>query len=105
MKTEDKKKQDVNTSAPNAGDGTGVPKDGKWQKTGRNDKKPAQPSVAEPSEEKLAAAREAERILAEHPEAEAVYMTSDGFGYFSEHDARNHARDLKDNEVKRFEHK
>ena len=105
METEDKKKQDVNTSAPNAGDGSGSPKDGKGQKTGRKDKKPAQPSGAESSEEKLAVAREAERILAEHPEAEAVYMTSDGFGYFSEHDARNHARDLKDNEVKRFEHK
>ncbi len=36
------------------------------------------------------------QILEEYPAAEAVYMTSNGFGFFREQDARNHAATLRD---------
>lgn len=42
---------------------------------------------------------EAAKILKEHPEQDKVHMTSDGFGYFNEHDAWNHARTLKNDEI------
>ena len=42
---------------------------------------------------------EAVKILDEHPGQDRVYMTADGFGYFNEHDARNHARDIKDDNI------
>lgn len=42
---------------------------------------------------------EAVKILKEHPEQDKVHMTSDGFGYFNEHDAWNHARTLKNDEI------
>lgn len=105
MEQKEQKKQDVNSSGSNAGGGVDNPKEGKDQKKEKKAKKTALLSGAEPSEEKRAIALEAERILAEHSEAESVYMTSDGFGYFSEHDARNHARDLKDGEVTQFKQK
>lgn len=43
--------------------------------------------------------KEAIRILNGHPGQDTVYMTADGFGYFNEHDARNHARDIKDDKL------
>ena len=43
--------------------------------------------------------QEGRKILADYPEAEAVYMTVDGFGFFDEHDAREHARRLSDKDV------
>ena len=39
------------------------------------------------------------RILKDYPDMDRVYMTSDGFGYFDEHDARNHARTLQNDAV------
>lgn len=41
----------------------------------------------------------AAKILKEHPDQDKVHMTTDGFGYFNEHDAWNHARTLEDKEV------
>ena len=41
----------------------------------------------------------AKSIFSEHPEEDTVYITSDGFGYFNEHDARNHARTLPNDEI------
>lgn len=38
-------------------------------------------------------------ILADYPDAEEVYMTADGFGFFDEHDAREHAKRLDDKDV------
>lgn len=42
---------------------------------------------------------EAGRILAAYPDAPVVYMTSDGFGFFRESEARNHAATLRDKAV------
>lgn len=39
------------------------------------------------------------QILKEYPAATEVYMTSNGFGFFREQDARNHAATLRDKEV------
>lgn len=43
--------------------------------------------------------QEGRKILADYPEAEAVYMTADGFGFFGEHDAHLHAARLADKGV------
>ena len=42
---------------------------------------------------------EAGRILAAYPDAPVVYMTSNGFGFFKESEARNHAATLRDKAV------
>lgn len=42
---------------------------------------------------------EAGRILAAYPDAPAVYMTSNGFGFFKESEAHNHAATLRDKAV------
>lgn len=42
---------------------------------------------------------EAGRILAAHPDAPVVYMTSNGFGFFKESEAHNHAATLRDKAV------
>lgn len=42
---------------------------------------------------------EAAKILKEHPNQKAVYMTADGFGYFNHHDALNHSRVIKDDKI------
>lgn len=42
---------------------------------------------------------EAGRILAAYPDAPVVYMTSNGFGFFRESEARNHAATLRDKAV------
>lgn len=42
---------------------------------------------------------EAGRILAAYPDAPVVYMTSSGFGFFRESEARNHAATLRDKAV------
>lgn len=39
------------------------------------------------------------QILKEYPAAAEVYMTSNGFGFFREQDARNHAATLRDKKV------
>ena len=39
------------------------------------------------------------QILKEYPAADVVYMTSNGFGFFREQDARNHAATLRDKTV------
>lgn len=39
------------------------------------------------------------QILEEYPAAAEVYMTSNGFGFFREQDARNHAATLRDKTV------
>lgn len=39
------------------------------------------------------------QILKEYPAAEEVYMTSNGFGFFREQDARNHAATLRNKTV------
>ena len=49
------------------------------------------------TENRLAA--EAERIFAAYPDASVVYMTSNGFGFFKESEARNHANTLRDKAV------
>lgn len=43
--------------------------------------------------------KEGEQILAEYPDAQVVYMTSNGFGFFRETDARNHAATLRDKTI------
>lgn len=40
-----------------------------------------------------------QQILKEYPAADEVYMTSNGFGFFREQDARNHATTLRDKTV------
>ena len=42
---------------------------------------------------------EAGRILAAYPDAPAVYRTSNGFGFFKESEAHNHAATLRDKAV------
>lgn len=42
---------------------------------------------------------EAGQILAAYPDAPVVYMTSNGFGFFRESEARNHAATLRDKAV------
>lgn len=49
------------------------------------------------TENRLAA--EAKRIFAAYPDASVVYMTSNGFGFFKESEARNHANTLRDTTV------
>ncbi|SEA70531.1 hypothetical protein SAMN05444145_105236 [Alistipes timonensis JC136] len=43
--------------------------------------------------------KEGERILAEYPDASEVFMTANGFGFFREADARNHAATLRDKTI------
>lgn len=56
-----------------------------------------------PKTEKVKASGKMEKIaksiFSEHPKEDIVHITSDGFGYFDEHDARNHARTLDDNDI------
>ena len=49
------------------------------------------------TENRLAA--EAERNFAAYPDATVVYMTTNGFGFFKESEARNHANTLRDKAV------
>ena len=42
---------------------------------------------------------EGKRILAEYPDAPEVFMTANGFGFFREADARNHAATLRDKTI------
>lgn len=43
--------------------------------------------------------KEGQRILADYPHENEVFMTSDGFGFFDEHDAVQHAKRLDDQDV------
>ena len=43
--------------------------------------------------------KEGLRILSCYPDQEKVFMTSDNFGFFDEHDAREHAKRLGDKNV------
>ncbi|MEG0788776.1 MAG: hypothetical protein RSA66_07845 [Muribaculaceae bacterium] len=43
--------------------------------------------------------KEAQHILADYPHENEVFMTSDGFGFFDEHDAIQHAKRLDDQDV------
>lgn len=56
--------------------------------------------TAEPKTESKALLEKAgAQILAEYPDARVIYMTSNGFGFFREADARNHAATLQDKAV------
>ena len=55
--------------------------------------------TARESETKNRLTAEAERIFAAYPDASVVYMTSNGFGFFKETEARNHANTLRDKAV------
>lgn len=43
--------------------------------------------------------KEGQRILANYPHKNEVFMTSDGFGFFDDHDAVQHAKHLDNHEV------
>ena len=43
--------------------------------------------------------QEAARILTDYPDAAEICMTADGFGFFREQDARNHAETLRDKSI------
>lgn len=58
-------------------------------------RKAAEPKVGS----KTRLEKEGERILAEYPDAQVVYMTSNGFGFFRETDALNHAATLRDKTI------
>lgn len=47
--------------------------------------------------------QEAKEIFEVHPKLNVVYITSDGIGYESEHNANQHAKDLKNKTVAKFE--
>lgn len=59
------------------------------------DRKAAEPKAGD----KTQLEKEGERILAEYPDAPEVFMTTNGFGFFRETDARNHAAALRDKTV------
>lgn len=63
------------------------------------DREEAKKAITENAKIKNRLAKDGEQILAEYPEAREVYMTSNGFGFFRETDARNHAATLKDKTV------
>lgn len=43
--------------------------------------------------------KEGEEILTQYPDAHVVFVTSNGFGFFRETDARNHAATLQDKTI------
>ena len=47
--------------------------------------------------------KEAQEIFEVHPTLKKVYITSDGIGYESEHNANQHAKTLDDKSVTKFE--
>lgn len=47
--------------------------------------------------------QEAQEIFEAHPKLNVVYITSDGIGYESEHNANQHAKTLEDRSVAKFE--
>lgn len=55
------------------------------------------PSVKPEAKNRLE--QEAVRILADYPDAAEIRMTADGFGFFREQDARNHADTLRDKSI------
>ncbi len=57
------------------------------------------PAESGKSEAKNRLEREAARILADYPDSKEVCMTADGFGFFREQDARNHADTLRDKSI------
>lgn len=61
--------------------------------TATEDNIPMPPNAQNPLE------RAGNRILAAYPSASKVYITSDGFGFFREHDARNHADGLRNKHI------
>lgn len=63
--------------------------------TEKADRKAAEPKAGG----KFRLEKEGERILAEYPDAPEVFMTTNGFGFFRETDARNHAAALRDKTV------
>ena len=58
-------------------------------------RKAAEPKVGS----KTRLEKEGEQILAEYPDAPEVFMTANGFGFFREADARNHAATLRDKTI------
>lgn len=64
------------------------------RKEGKKENRTARKSE---TENRLAA--EAKRIFTAYPDASVVYMTSNGFGFFKESEARNHANTLRDTTI------
>ena len=62
------------------------------EKETRSKKKREESPLSETEKEGL-------RILSCYPDQEKVFMTSDNFGFFDEHDAREHAKRLGDKNV------
>lgn len=62
------------------------------EKETRSKKKKEEPPLSTIEKEGL-------RILSCYPDQEKVFMTSDNFGFFDEHDAREHAKRLGDKNV------
>lgn len=59
----------------------------------------AKKTAAPEARSKTPQEQEGEAILAQYPDASVVYVTSNGFGFFGESDARDHAATLRDKTV------
>lgn len=68
------------------------PQTDKAEKENRSKKKKEESPLSDTEKEGL-------RILSCYPVQEKVFMTSDNFGFFDEHDAREHAKRLGDKNV------
>jgi len=68
------------------------PQTDKAEKENRSKKKKEESPLSDTEKEGL-------RILSCYPVREKVFMTSDNFGFFDEHDAREHAKRLGDKNV------
>lgn len=69
-----------------------APKSAGAEKKTRSKKKKEEPSSSTTEKEGL-------RILSRYTDKEKVFMTSDNFGFFDEHDAREHAKRLGNKNV------
>lgn len=63
------------------------------------EKAAAKKTAAPEARSKTPQEQEGEAILAQYPDASVVYVTSNGFGFFRESDARDHAATLRDKTV------
>lgn len=91
-KTEQEDSAEKNDTAPTqATDNADQPADSAVEE---NPKKPAKDAAAPSKAEKAA-----RQIFSDYPDAREVYVTSDGFGFFKQSDARNHAATLREKTV------
>nr|DAL75145.1 MAG TPA: hypothetical protein [Caudoviricetes sp.] len=93
VETTDKKKEDAPLSPATAYAGSPA------ELAARAAETEAARSAERPKSASDGLTKKGRQILEEYPAADVVYMTSNGFGFFREQDARNHAATLRNKTV------